>query len=43
MRLWREYWEAFGVRDGLLQAFMAVLWVVSGFGLFGGLAWLALP
>jgi len=42
MRLWREYWQAFGVRYGLFQAFMAVVWVASGLGMFGGLAWLML-
>ncbi|MEU0200953.1 MULTISPECIES: hypothetical protein [unclassified Streptomyces] len=42
MRVWRECWQAFGVRYGLFQVFMAALWAVSGLGLFGGLAWLAL-
>jgi hypothetical protein len=40
MRVWREYWQWYGIRYGLGQAFMAVLWVASGLGLFGGLAYL---
>ena len=42
MRVWTEYWRVHGIRYGLFQAFMAVLWVVSGLGLFGGLAWMML-
>jgi hypothetical protein len=42
MRMWHEYWQAYGVRYGLFQAFMAVAWVASGLGFFGGLAWMAL-
>lgn len=40
--MWREYWQDFGVGYGLFQAAMAALWVVSGFGMFGGLAWMLL-
>ncbi|WP_432053779.1 hypothetical protein [Streptomyces sp. bgisy022] len=42
MRVWREYWQQYGVRYGLFQAFMALLWAVSGMGLFGGLTYLAM-
>ncbi|MFH8531459.1 hypothetical protein ACH4GE_23950 [Streptomyces tendae] len=42
MRVWRAYWQAFGVGYGLFQAAMAALWVASGFGMFGGLAWMLL-
>ncbi|MGW5616292.1 hypothetical protein [Streptomyces sp. NPDC003877] len=42
MRIWREYWQAYGCSYGLFQAFMAVLWVASGMGVFGGLAYLVL-
>jgi len=42
MRVWSNYWHEYGIRYGLFQAFMAVLWATSGLGMFGGLAWLAL-
>ncbi|MFF8482296.1 hypothetical protein [Streptomyces antibioticus] len=41
MQTWRDYWHGFGVPYGIFQVFMVLLWVVSGVGMFGGLAWMA--
>ncbi|MFJ4828415.1 hypothetical protein ACIP79_00515 [Streptomyces sp. NPDC088747] len=40
MSAWRNYWQAYGVGYGLFQAFMVTMWVASGLGLFGTLAWM---
>ncbi|WP_257136554.1 hypothetical protein [Streptomyces sp. f150] len=40
MKTWHSYWDAYGPRYGLFQAFMVTLWVASGIGMVVGIAWL---
>jgi hypothetical protein len=37
---WRQYWHWYGVGYGLFQAFMVTVWIASGLGMVGGIAWL---
>lgn len=40
MNAWRSYWQGYGILNGLFTAFMAVVIVLSGLGMVGGIAWM---